>query len=234
MKSMNSEQATIDFFSSIKIEESEKDKASHYIFYRGLLDHIRARDYLLTFEKDVSYDEIATLFRYEKRIRRILFKFIGFVEEYLRATITNYYTGDLSREALKSIANYPRKPRSVYELQFSELIKAFHSLPKELQETTFKFNAHNTEGNLKALNKLRDIVCHNDFLFSLCGYKKVETEEGTNASLVNNMRNLSNYLPPFIRENFSNEINGACTSGSKKHDSQVAWDLLEAAEIKLQ
>ena len=42
-------------------------------------------------ETTVEYSEIATVFRYDKRIRRIIFKYIGFLEEYLRAYISNTY-----------------------------------------------------------------------------------------------------------------------------------------------
>ena len=40
----------------------------------------------------VSYREVATALRYDKRIRRVIFKYIGFLEEKMRAYIANEYS----------------------------------------------------------------------------------------------------------------------------------------------
>ena len=82
-----------EFWNKIIITEEEKEKSIHYLQYRGVDEHNHIRQHLesLSGEK-VSYAEIATAFRYDKRIRRVLYKYIGLLEESIRAYISNKYS----------------------------------------------------------------------------------------------------------------------------------------------
>lgn len=82
-----------DFFSLIDIEECEKASAKEYIKLRGFQEHVDMAKYLLSFSegRKPTYKEIATSFRYDKRIRRILYKYLGLLEEYYRAYICNTF-----------------------------------------------------------------------------------------------------------------------------------------------
>lgn len=63
------------FFSLIEIKEEEKDSAKEFIKLRGLQEHILMANYLashLENNRKPTYSEVATAFRYDKRIRRIV------------------------------------------------------------------------------------------------------------------------------------------------------------------
>ena len=112
------------FWNKIIITEEEKKKSVHYLQYRGIDEHDHVRQHLesLSGEK-VSYAEIATAFRYDKRIRRVLYKYIGLMEESIRAYIANKYSDNLSK--LKRSA--PMKTN----------LKKFGTLSIALSELTF-------------------------------------------------------------------------------------------------
>ena len=81
-----------EFWDKIVISEEEKEVSKYFLEYRGVAEHENVRVFLQSLkETTVEYSEIATVFRYDKRIRRIIFKYIGFLEEYLRAYISNTY-----------------------------------------------------------------------------------------------------------------------------------------------
>ena len=84
------------FWEQIDITEEEKLKSEIYLKYRGIDAHDNLRCFLQSLScKKVTYSSIATAFRYDKRIRRIIFKYIGFGEEAIRAYISNKYADDI-------------------------------------------------------------------------------------------------------------------------------------------
>ena len=86
-----------EFLNSISYSNDELDKIKYYLKYRGIDEHDKVRRYLKKFKSEkIKYSEIATAFRYDKRIRRVLFKYIGFLEEYIRAYITNKYSNNIN------------------------------------------------------------------------------------------------------------------------------------------
>ena len=70
-----------EFWGKIYITEEEKLKSEIYLKYRGIDAHENVRNFLQSLTgEEVAYSSIATAFRYDKRIMRIIFKYIGFLE----------------------------------------------------------------------------------------------------------------------------------------------------------
>ena len=81
-------------FSLIEIKEEEKDSSKEFIKLRGLEEHILMANYLASHleNRKPTYSEVATAFRYDKRIRRIVYKYIGLIEEYYRSFLCNNFS----------------------------------------------------------------------------------------------------------------------------------------------
>ena len=84
-----------EFWNSVEATNEEKLKGTYYLRERGLEEHFNALRFLESFKRTgnrkVTYNEIATVLRYDKRIRRCLYKYIGVIEERLRAHFMDFY-----------------------------------------------------------------------------------------------------------------------------------------------
>ncbi len=187
------------FFDKIYIEDIDKTKAIYYLDARGISEHIFVAEYLQSLKAEkVTYDEVATAFRYDKRIRRIIYKYIGFLEEYLRAYLTNHFINKLSHlEMTKVLSKLLDKFNDLYlavsQLTFGNLILQIKKLPVSYRHNIFKIDTKNK--NLDALVGLRNEVNHNRFL--LHNKSLLSCTVGTNSgrSLWANIINLYNHLP---------------------------------------
>ncbi len=217
-----------EFLQSIKISESEIPKAQYYFRYRGLDSHIAVWNYLSTFKAEkISYCEIATAFRYDKRIRRIIYKFIGFLEEYIRAYIANSYRDRVTElnptDKLKGLL---KKKGTLHEaldnLTFSQLIAQVHKLSENDKSTIFN-DLTITKENLAAIVRLRNAISHNRFFLD-------------NTKLRANCQNLCLHLPRQLRETFITEINASFLPPSNTENEcseQVKWCLINDIIIEL-
>ena len=208
---------------NINISDEEKNCLDFYIKYRGLYDHIKAYEYLKAFQVDISYANIASLLRYEKRIRRILFKYFGFIEEYFRTIISEKINDDIFDGLSKTTKKKISKEDNIYEglnkLLFSELVQIIGLL-----NVTDSFENF-LKKNLKPLVELRNAISHNRLLFSNMNFSGCNYGDSKSSSLRNVICNLLNFMPDFLKEEFIHEINYAKRSDNKKHNYQTKWDL---------
>lgn len=81
------------FLDIVDCATEDIESARHYMDVRGVEEHLIVAEYLQNYKAGkVSYREVATALRYDKRIRRILYKYIGYLEERIRAYISNRYS----------------------------------------------------------------------------------------------------------------------------------------------
>lgn len=222
-----------EFWEKIIISVEEKDKALHFLRYRGIQEHENIKILLesLTGEK-VSYSAIATAMRYDKRIRRILYKFIGFLEEYIRAYISNKYSDEIDDFShSKQLNGYLENDNILFNalssLTFGQLIIQVKKLREEDKLNLFPYYYNNSlwlNNDLTALVKLRNEVSHNRFLV---GSKRLAFCHigDKNSSLWGNIINLMNCLPEYLKQSFINEINNSQYNGNDKYDNQTDWNL---------
>lgn len=226
-----------DFFNLVNIVEADKAKAIYYLDVRGISEHIFVAKYLQSLKVEkVTYAEVATAFRYDKRIRRIIYKYIGFLEEYIRAYIVNKYENDYSQISLFKNANKSiRKKKNLYEfisdLSFGELKAQVLLLPQN--DIKDLFHKGSTSKNLKALVGLRNEVNHNRFLLHNRSLKECRVGSMKQCSLYANIVNLANHLPKNSSDAFVEEVNNATIPKEKKYDNQIGWTLLPDIIIKI-
>ena len=231
-----------EFWGKIEITEEEKVKSTHYLKYRGVEEHNYVRQYLESVTgRTVSYAEIATAFRYDKRIRRILYKYIGLLEESIRAFICNKYGNDyteimFTESTQKNVDKYGNLYAALSALTFGKLIKQVKRMFDNDKGEMFLYytgKIENLSRDLDAIVSLRNEVSHNRFLLDSKRLKKTSVGDG-NGSLWENIVNLLNCLPPTFQHQFTKEINGCAQEGSVElFKSQTQWALIEEIVVKI-
>ncbi|MCI8733498.1 MAG: hypothetical protein HFE29_04125 [Clostridia bacterium] len=226
-----------EFFDKVYIEEIDKNKAKYYLDNRGICEHIFVAEYLQSLKTEkVTYYEVATAFRYDKRIRRIIYKYIGFLEEYLRAYIINHFRTNTSNlKTTKILSNLLAKYEDLYsavnQLTFGNLISQVKKLPVSHLNKIFSVNIRNK--NLDALVGLRNEVNHNRFLLHNKSLRSCTVGTNNGRSLWANIINLSNLLPEKLRMNLQKEIDIAKEPRKIKFEGQVEWSLIEEIIIDI-
>lgn len=197
-----------DFFKSIIITEEEKKRANYYIEVKGLYVHILIRDLLLNYGiEGVSYKEIATVYRYDKRIRKILFKYIAYLEEYFRAFILNNYKSMEKQNFWLQAVDQNNVVESIEKLTFKKLIEQLKNFPNN---SIILPKSGHLVNNLSALVIFRNAVYHNRFLLLYLGFEKCYNNENniSSASLRSNLLNLAEFLPSAVKNNFLKDVAG--------------------------
>ncbi len=230
-----------EFLESIEISEPEIPKAQYYFRYRGLDSHIAVWNYLSTFKTEkVSYCEIATTFRYDKRIRRIIYKFIGFLEEYIRAYIANAYRDRIDKlnttPFLQGLIDREVPLHDALDnLTFNRLISQVKKLQVNDKVVIFG-DLKITSRNLDAIVELRNAVSHNRFLLDERNLKKCNVDGIPSSSLRANCQNLCRHLPEQLRESFISEIKASCLAPNhteNERSEQVEWCLMNDIVIEI-
>lgn len=219
------------FFSLISINENEKELAREYVELRGLDEHIMMANYLSSYleEGKPTYSEVATAFRYDKRIRRIVYKYIGLLEEYYRSFLCNNYTStsELQIKTNKSLYDYCSNSL------FSRVVNIVWSLDDTRREELFESKIV-LKKNLDALVTLRNAISHNWTLINYRNYDEVTLTNGEiGCSLLANVKNLMFLLPNKIQGSFKEDINNAAHFGFRKLTNQTEWNLPNFLVIKL-
>ena len=231
-----------DFWNLVEASSDEKRKGEYFLRERGLEEHMKVANYLLAFKRGggrkIKYSEVATVLRYDKRIRRCLFKYLGVIEERIRSHIFDAFRSDSS--ALKPTKKYEEKLRdfegnlyeAVMHLMFSDLVSLFNKQDAFLKISVFGA-CERLEQNLRALVILRNQVCHNKFLLGNLELGKCTRGGAESSSLYANVKNLCCLTDSVCKESLIKEINDCSRLGSSKHDNQVRWSLPPYVVINL-
>ena len=224
------------FLDIVDCAAEDIESARHYMDVRGVEEHLIVAEYLQNYKAGkVSYREVATALRYDKRIRRILYKYIGYLEERIRAYISNRYSGKTDCLKLTYTVKNNLKTYSLYEslseISFGQLILQSKKLTEEEKKELFSADSINHK-HLDAIIELRNEVSHNRFLlhrkFRPC--KNTGYEEH---SLRANIINLYNHLPEEIRNSFARELKASSEFSENKWQYQTEWILIEQIIIKI-
>jgi len=222
-----------DFFNDMEISENDKIYAQKAIAAKGLEKHISIKEYLLSWREKgyCRYSEVATTYRYDKRIRNVLYKYISYLEEFFRANIQDNYYNKVEQEfwisQLKELLiKYNQNLNDALEnLSFSHLLKQMEKLPQEIKDVCISIKSYVNQ-NIKALIELRNAVMHNKFLvlykgLKFCYVNGVDSEK--NNGLKANIINLANFLPTGAKEQYVLDIND-CRK-QKNNKGKTRWDL---------
>jgi len=220
---------TQEFYNKITISKTEIIKSNYYLKYRGLQEHIIILNYLENvLKRKIRYSEIATTFRYDKRIRTVIYKYIGFIEEYLRAIISNNYPDDIPEsikiyDYKKLHINGNKTYDTVSDMLFSSLVKQFNKMNNTIISSSF--NNYRKE-YMEYVIDLRNAVSHNRFLLNYDSFHN-------KSCLKENIKILYSVLPDFLQDNFVNELNACQNPKPNKKENQTDWDLPKSLIINL-
>jgi len=230
-----------EFIEIIDIKLEEIDKAKHYLNLKGVNLHHSIYSYLSSYTASkIKYCEIATTYRYDKRIRKVLYKYIGLIEEKIRAFIDNKYSDEMDQ--LKITTKIAKTLKSEIELYkaldktlFSDLMAQVMDLSEEDIHSIFPDTLFESK-NLKALAELRNAVSHNRFLLNYLDFNECNIERRISGSLHANLTNLANHLEKSIKRSFINEINSCSVleeNNSSSNLYQTEWNLPNFVKIVL-
>ena len=230
---------TKDFFEGLEIEEKDKHKAEAYIKSKGLFAHMQIKNKMLAWSSDktIKYSQIASYYRYDKRIRIILYKYIAYLEEYYRAILLDNFSDSTEQNfCLKIIADKInsgiRLDIILENLGFRSLLNQVKLLPDNLKEYSFNSNKP-IRKNIDALIELRNAVMHNKFLLMYRGFEMCYFAKGRKGStLRDNILNLVNFLPEDVGKNCIKDINACKENRNTEKDTE--WDLPEQAIVVIE
>ncbi len=226
-----------EFWNNIIITEEEKQKSLFYLKHRGIDEHNYVRLFLESRTgRKVTYSEIASTFRYDKRIRRVIYKFIGILEESIRAYIANKYSNNLDDvEWIDLIKNGQGELfNRLDELTLGQL---FNQIKKLNDDRNSLFDYQENDGNwtnndFEAIIELRNQISHNRFLLNNMKLKKCSVGDG-NGSLWANLLNLKKFLPNEVKQKYCDEINNCSIITENKYNNQVKMDILKQIIISI-
>lgn len=217
------------FFQDIQIDDEDISRAKKQLNSKGIEKHILIKEYLLSWRKNtcIRYSEIATTYRYDKRMRNVLFKYISYIEEHFRAVILDKFADDVLQNPVSNLKVLLGKFNNdlsfaLEDLLFSDLLKQIVKLPEDARKVIYPINNHERT-NLKAMNILRNTVMHNKFILLYRDFKECFIKENKSATLKANILNLTNFLPDEVSINLINEIN-ECRK-IKQNKDKTKWDL---------
>ncbi len=206
------------FYKNLIIGDEDKIRAEKSLKSKGVEKHILIKERLLNWStsESIEYEKVASTYRYDKRIRYTLFKYISYLEELYRAVILDNYVVDVRqkfwikdlREQLKAYSNNLND--ALEHIDFSALLIQCQRLPKEVKALCgFPKIKHLNDDSI-ALKELRNAVMHNKFLLLYRGYDICYVDgvdDGKSASLKANILNLIQFLPPEVGEQCAKDIN---------------------------
>lgn len=218
------------FFDNIIIKEEDVVRAKRAIYSKGIEKHISILDMLKVWGmgEKVPYEYIASFYRYDKRLRKVLFVYISYLEEYYRSIILDNFKFKVNElkpvySLKKELSKSHDLDKALEKIEFSKLIKQIGIIHESVHEHfVFPSNSH-LQINILALIELRNSVMHNRLLLLYRGFKEcyIENANIKSATLKDNILNLISFLPPEVRDKCKKEINSCLEE--KNNDGKTEW-----------
>lgn len=221
-----------DFYNSIIISDDDRARADRFIESKGLVKHVLIKKKLENWTSEkIKYTEISSTYRYDKRIRQVLFKYISYLEEFYRAVILDNYIDNTQQDFWDNNLNRllgvcgNDLNRALEQLDFKTLLKQVRVLPESIRSKCGLPPKHIAR-NTFALKELRNAVMHNQFLLLSRNFAKcyvVGVDADMSANLKANILNLINFLPSGPKEQCVIDINNCKVD--RNTDSDTKWEL---------
>ena len=230
------------FYNNLVINDEDKIRAEKSLKSKGVEKHLLIKEKLLAWNEsnEIEYTKIASTYRYDKRIRYVLFKYVSYLEEFYRAVILDNYVNRVKQkfwiEELqdKLIAFDYNLNDALEHIDFSALLIQCQRLPKEVKALCGFPKIKHLKDDSIALKELRNAVMHNKFLLLYRGYDICYVDgvdDGKSASLKANILNLIQFLPSEVGEQCAKDIN-VCNEDRDEED-ETKWDLPSQVIISL-
>ncbi len=227
------------FISEIEISEEDIPRAERFVIAKGIGKHIIIKKCLESWssEKKVPYTQIATAYRYDKRIRFVLFKYISYLEEFYRGAILDYSMESFNHiewdkkivDVLKSCNNDVN--RALEEIDFRTLKRQCLKMPNKVKENLGLNNRPKLSNNLNSLVQLRNAVMHNKFLLLYKGLDVCYSNGNKSSTLTANICNLISFLPEEVGIKCANEINESALDRNESGDTK--WEIASPLKVEI-
>ena len=238
---MKTEERVEYFFNNIIIEEDDIERANKFIYSKGIEKHIIILERLKPWcgGSKVEYEYIASSYRYDKRLRFVLFKYISYLEEYYRSIILDYFSDCFDKiEIVPKLKNeldeYGEMNSALEEIEFSTLVNQMKIINNSFSKKYVFPKMDHLVSNIRALVTFRNAVMHNKFLLLYRNLKECYLDDYSgdkDSNLKYNIVNLINFLPEEIRTKCICEIND-CTK-ERNNDGKTNWKLPEFLCIQI-
>ena len=218
------------FFDNIKIKDEDIPRAKQAIYSKGIEKHIIILEMLRPWveEEKVPYEYIASFYRYDKRLRKVLFVFVSYLEEYYRSIILDKYRFDwsglkLDPQLKHNLKIYGNMDRAVEMIDFSHLINQVYKIRSSVYDKYVFPASKHLRKNIIALIELRNSVMHNRLLLLYRGFEECYVNDVSlkSAALKDNIINLINFLPDSTREKCKTEINNCLVE--RDNENKTNW-----------
>lgn len=221
------------FFENVEISDTDKTRANIFLKSKGVFIHNKIKEKLKVFTKNknnIKYAQIASIYRYDKRVRLVLYKYISYFEEYLRGIILDNYYKDYKQmswiKPLKEKINkYKNLELALENLSFRDLIIQTKQIDNKIMPESFKNNSFLNK-NLNSLRVFRNAVMHNKFLLFCIQFEECRLKEKPSGStLRHNIYNLASFLPSEVSISLISDIDKC--KDNKNNENDTAWELPE-------
>ena len=230
------------FYQNLIICDEDKTRIVNYLKTKGIEKHILIKEKLLSWSEsgNIEYTKVASTYRYDKRIRLVLFKYLSYLEEFYRAIILDHYITKTrqsfwTNELKEKLKEYSYNLNDALEhLDFASLLIQSQKLPKAIKELCHFPSGKHLKDNSIALKELRNAVMHNKFLLLYRGFNECYVQgvdDGKSANLKANILNLIQFLPQEVGNQCKKDINYCKADRNKPNDT--TWDLPSQIVITL-
>lgn len=231
-----------EFYKNLIIDEEDKERAERFLTSKGVEKHIILKEKLFNWieGEKIEYSLIASTYRYDKRLRNILFKYISYLEEFYRSVILDEYRFRVKkiqwiRDINDKLEEFNGDLNDALEhIDFSALLIQISKLPQRVKNKCLLFKAKNAKENSIALKELRNAVMHNKFLLLYRGYETCYidgVDDNKSSNLKANILNLISFLPESVAEGCVRDINAA--KEEKENQLGTKWNLPPAVVIEV-
>ena len=222
------------FYKNLIVGDEDRIRVEKSLKSKGVEKHILIKERLLNWSMSdsIEYAKVASTYRYDKRIRYMLFKYISYLEEFYRAVILDNYVNRVKQkfwieELQDKLVEFDYNLNDALEhIDFRVLLIQCQRLPKPKRDLCGFPGRKYLKDNSFALKELRNAVMHNKFLLLYRGYEVCYVngvDDSKSASLKANILNLIQFLPPEVGEQCVKDIN-ACKEDRNEADD-TKWDL---------
>jgi len=213
---------------------AEEKHCSKYLDLKGVAYHVVLINFIgLDEDGRIKYKTISDLYKYDKRLRNRLYKFISAFEEQIRAFIANSFNHGLSTLKLgENITNNLKNGSNIAfeleDLDFGQLIQIVEKFTEKDLKRMFPKSDGYVIKNLRAIKEVRNVISHHRLLllyddYECCYIKGIEKDD-----LTSNIKNLVNLIDNYYKEFLVETINDAIND---KRDS--TFSIPKDLEIKI-
>lgn len=230
------------FYQNLIVCDEDKIRIANYLKTKGIEKHILIKEKLLSWSEsgNIEYTKVASTYRYDKRIRLVLFKYLSYLEEFYRAIILDHYITKTQqsfwiKDLKEKLQEHEKNLNDALEhIDFSTLLIQSQKLPTKIRALCHFPSGKHLKDNSIALKELRNAVMHNKFLLLYRGFNECYVQgvdDGKSANLKANILNLIQFLPQEVGNQCKKDVNYCKEDRNKPHDT--TWDLPSQIVITL-